>query len=34
VARDIEPALHEMVVAMEGDNTGVEDDGPYDAPLP
>jgi hypothetical protein len=34
VPRDIEPALYEVVSAMEGDNTGVQDDGPYYAPLP
>jgi hypothetical protein len=34
VPRDIDPTLYEMVSAMEGDNTGVEDDVPYYAPLP
>jgi hypothetical protein len=33
VPRDIDPTLYEMVSAMEGDNTGVQDDGPYYAPL-
>ena len=34
VPRDIDPALYEMVSAMEGDNSGVQDEGPYYAPLP
>jgi hypothetical protein len=34
VPRDIDPLLYEMVSAMEGDNAGVQDDGPYYAPLP
>ncbi len=34
VPRDIDPVLYEMVAAMEGDNSGVGDDGPYYAPLP
>lgn len=31
--RDIPGPLYELVSAMEGDNAGVEDDGPYYAPL-
>jgi hypothetical protein len=34
VPRDIDPVLYEMVSAMEGDNSGVQDEGPYYAPLP
>lgn len=34
VPRDIDPTLYEMVSAMEGDNSGVQDDGPYYSPLP
>ncbi len=33
VPRDIPDPLYELVSAMEGDNTGVDDDGPYYAPL-
>ena len=33
VPRDIPGPLYELVSAMEGDNAGVEDDGPYYAPL-
>jgi hypothetical protein len=33
VPRDIDPVLYEMVSAMEGDNSGVQDEGPYYAPL-
>jgi hypothetical protein len=31
--RDIPGPLYELVSAMEGDNTGVADDGPYYEPL-
>jgi hypothetical protein len=34
VPRDIDPVLYEMVSAMEGDNAGVTDEGPYYSPLP
>jgi hypothetical protein len=34
VPRDIDPVLYEMVSAMEGDNSGVVDEGPYYSPLP
>ena len=34
VPRDMAPMLYEMVSAMEGDNAGVADEGPYYAPLP
>ena len=34
VPRDIDPMLYEMVSAMEGDNAGVQDEGPYYSPLP
>ncbi len=34
VPRDIDPMLYEMVSAMEGDNSGVVDEGPYYSPLP
>jgi hypothetical protein len=34
VPRDIDPGLYDMVAAMEGDNAGVSDDGPYYSPLP
>lgn len=34
VPRDIDPMLYQMVSAMEGDNAGVQDDGPYYSPLP
>ena len=33
VPRDIPGPLYELVSAMEGDNAGVDDDGPYYAPL-
>jgi hypothetical protein len=33
VPRDIPGPLYGLVSAMEGDNAGVEDDGPYYAPL-
>jgi hypothetical protein len=34
VPRDIDPMLYQMVSMMEGDNAGVQDDGPYYSPLP
>ncbi len=34
VPRDIDPMLYEMVSMMEGDNSGVAEQGPYYAPLP
>lgn len=34
VPRDIDPQLYAMVSAMEGDNSGVVDEGPYYSPLP
>jgi len=34
VPRDIDPMLYEVVAAMEGDNAGPADDGPYYSPLP
>ena len=34
VPRDIPPILYEMVSAMEGDNGGLDDAGPYYSPLP
>ena len=33
VPRDIPGPLYELVSAMEGDNAGVDEDGPYYAPL-
>jgi hypothetical protein len=34
VPRDIDPAVYEMVSAMEGDNSGTVVEGPYYPPLP
>jgi hypothetical protein len=34
VPRDIDPVLYQMVSMMEGDNTGIVDEGPYYSPLP
>lgn len=34
VPRDIDPLLYQMVAAMEGDNGGVQGEGPYYSPLP
>jgi hypothetical protein len=34
VPRDIDPMLYQMVSMMEGDNAGVQDEGPYYSPLP
>jgi hypothetical protein len=34
VPRDIPPPVYELVSQMEGDNTGIPDEGPYYSPLP
>jgi hypothetical protein len=34
VPRDIPAPLYEMVSAMEGDNGGLTDEGPYYSPIP